>query len=63
MMLRAFFNVCRHHANILVEGEGKKDQFVCCYHGWTYSLEGRLVKATSMKGIQDFKSAFEITSN
>ncbi len=36
--LRAYFNVCRHHANILVD-EGSPPQplneFTCCYHGYT----------------------------
>jgi len=33
-VLRCFFNVCRHHANILVsESHGCKKEFVCCYHG------------------------------
>jgi len=53
--LRAFFNVCRHHATILnPDGEGNKQQFTCCYHGWTYGLDGKLLKATRLKGIKDF---------
>jgi choline monooxygenase len=55
--LRSFFNVCRHHANILVndpQNQGKLDKFVCCYHGWTYALDGKLTKATKLKGIKNF---------
>jgi choline monooxygenase len=26
------------------------------YHGWTYTLEGQLKKATKIAGIQDFKA-------
>ena len=43
--LRAFHNVCRHHAAQVCEGEGQLGEFVCPYHGWTYRLDGKLVKA------------------
>jgi phenylpropionate dioxygenase-like ring-hydroxylating dioxygenase large terminal subunit len=47
--LRAFFNVCRHHAAaVMTEPEGHAHQLRCPYHGWTYSLEGEL------KGTPDF---------
>jgi choline monooxygenase len=47
--LRAFFNVCRHHAAaVMPEPEGCAPQMRCPYHGWTYSLEGEL------KGTPDF---------
>src|SRR5437016_3225540 len=47
--LRAFFNVCRHHAAaVMAEREGHANQMRCPYHGWTYSLEGEL------KGTPDF---------
>ncbi|KAM6597820.1 hypothetical protein CsatA_008344 [Cannabis sativa] len=52
--VHAFHNVCRHHASILAYGTGKKSCFVCPYHGWTYGLDGPLVKATRMAGIQNF---------
>src|SRR5262245_7468067 len=39
-VLRAFSNVCRHHAaEVMTEPSGKTDQFRCPYHGWTYSLD------------------------
>jgi choline monooxygenase len=48
-VLRAFFNVCRHHAAAVVtEAEGCAQVLRCPYHGWTYSLEGAL------KGTPDF---------
>ncbi|MGB6683597.1 MAG: Rieske (2Fe-2S) protein, partial [Candidatus Acidiferrum sp.] len=35
--LRAFYNVCRHHAAAVVtESQGCAKQFRCPYHGWTY---------------------------
>jgi len=43
--LRAFYNVCRHHAARVAEGEGSREELVCPYHGWTYALDGRLVRA------------------
>jgi phenylpropionate dioxygenase-like ring-hydroxylating dioxygenase large terminal subunit len=47
--LRAFYNVCRHHAAAVVtETRGSAAQFRCPYHGWTYALDG------SLKGTPDF---------
>jgi len=47
--LRAFFNVCRHHAAaVMTEPAGHANHLRCPYHGWTYSLEGEL------KGTPDF---------
>ncbi|KAI4335339.1 hypothetical protein L6164_013993 [Bauhinia variegata] len=52
--LHAFHNVCRHHASLLASGSGRKSCFVCPYHGWTYGLNGALLKANRIAGIQDF---------
>ncbi|XP_026458018.1 choline monooxygenase, chloroplastic-like isoform X2 [Papaver somniferum] len=52
--IQAFHNVCRHHASLLASGSGQKPCFVCPYHGWTYGLDGALLKATKITGIQDF---------
>ena len=49
--------VCRHHAAILAEGSGTASCFRCPYHGWAYGLDGRLQKATRLKGIQGFRAA------
>ncbi|XP_078596210.1 uncharacterized protein LOC144873097 [Branchiostoma floridae x Branchiostoma japonicum] len=55
--LRAFHNVCRHRANIVVrQGEGRAQHFTCCYHGWTYRLDGRLSKALRLRGIKKFSA-------
>src|SRR5262245_32174349 len=32
--LRAFFNVCRHHAAVVAVGTGCTESLVCPYHGW-----------------------------
>jgi phenylpropionate dioxygenase-like ring-hydroxylating dioxygenase large terminal subunit len=42
--VRAFYNTCRHRGGPLVKSDsGCVEGFVCGYHGWTYSLEGRLI--------------------
>src|SRR5580765_604308 len=40
--VRAFRNACRHRGLPLANGSGQARGFVCGYHGWTYSLDGRL---------------------
>ncbi|KAI4970791.1 hypothetical protein ZWY2020_001705 [Hordeum vulgare] len=52
--LQAFHNVCRHHASLLACGSGQKTCFQCPYHGWTYGLDGTLLKATRISGIRNF---------
>ncbi|KAL2930176.1 Choline monooxygenase chloroplastic [Bienertia sinuspersici] len=52
--IHAFHNVCRHHASVLAYGSGRKTCFVCPYHGWTYGLEGDLLKAPRITGLQNF---------
>ncbi|KAJ6331808.1 hypothetical protein OIU76_010235 [Salix suchowensis] len=52
--IHAFHNVCRHHASLVASGNGQKSCFVCPYHGWTYGLDGALLKATRMNRIQNF---------
>jgi choline monooxygenase len=47
--LRGFFNVCRHRAGPLVEGCGRHARLVCRYHGWSYGLDGQLLKAPFMQ--------------
>ncbi|XP_077222239.1 choline monooxygenase, putative (CMO-like) isoform X2 [Tasmannia lanceolata] len=54
--LHAFHNVCRHHASLVASGSGQKSCFVCPYHGWTYGLDGVLLKATRIAGIQNFET-------
>src|SRR5438874_3644487 len=52
--LRAFYNVCRHRAGPPAEGCGSRKVFRCGYHGWTYSLDGRLLNAPEMDGTTNF---------
>jgi choline monooxygenase len=56
--LHAFFNVCRHHAMIVMnEPCGHAQHMRCPYHGWTYSLEGELRGMTEFEGVRDFDRA------
>jgi choline monooxygenase len=52
--LRGFYNVCRHRAGPPAEGCGSRKLFRCGYHGWTYGLDGSLISATEVEGVQDF---------
>ena len=54
--VRAFLNVCRHRGSkICEEGTGKKRNFVCPYHAWTYDHEGKLIGMYGEKTFGDIK--------
>jgi len=56
--LRAFFNVCRHHAAAVVpEASGCAKQFRCPYHGWTYGNDGALKGMLEFEGVCNFERA------
>ena len=41
--LHAFLNMCRHRGNRILRADiGNAKNFMCSYHGWTYSNEGDL---------------------
>ncbi len=53
--LRAFYNVCRHHAAAVVtEEQGTASIFRCPYHGWSYALDGSLKGAPEFEGVCGF---------
>ena len=53
--LRAFYNVCRHHAAAVVpEAAGCAKQFRCPYHGWTYGNDGGLKGMVEFEGVCNF---------
>ncbi len=57
-VLRAFYNVCRHHAAAVVtEAQGCAKQFRCPYHGWTYGNDGALKGMVEFEGVCDFERA------
>ena len=56
--IRAFYNVCRHHAARVVDApEGCARALHCPYHGWTYNLDGSLRSTPSFRGAGDFDPA------
>src|SRR3954454_7203100 len=55
-VLRAFFNVCRHHAAaVMTELCGEAQHLRCPYHGWTYGLDGALKGVPEFDGVQCFE--------
>ena len=55
-VVRAFHNVCRHRAGPLnIEANGVCDGYLTCkYHGWRYTLDGRLRAARDFGPASDF---------
>jgi choline monooxygenase len=54
-VVRAFFNVCRHHAAAVVTAEeGSAANLRCPYHGWTYGLDGALKGTPDFTGVCNF---------
>jgi choline monooxygenase len=52
--LRAFSNVCRHRAGPVAAGPGTRKTFQCGYHGWSYSLDGKLIGTPEFDGVECF---------
>jgi len=54
--ISAYYNVCRHRGTrICTQLNGFFSQSIQCnYHGWTYSLEGKLVAAPTMNKVKGF---------
>ena len=56
--LRAFYNVCRHHAAaVAAEPCGHAQSFRCPYHGWNYGLDGSLKGMPEFAGVCNFDRA------
>jgi choline monooxygenase len=54
--LRAFYNVCRHHAAAVVtEPCGHAQILHCPYHGWNYGLDGSLKGMPEFDGVKGFE--------
>lgn len=52
--LKAFYNVCKHRAHELLQGEGATRFITCPYHAWVYKLDGSLYKARRSEHIENF---------
>src|ERR1700758_4439037 len=56
--LRAFYNVCRHHAaKVVTEPCGSASILHCPYHGWNYGLDGGLKGMPEFAGVCKFDRA------
>jgi choline monooxygenase len=54
-ILRAFYNVCRHHAAAVVTQPcGHAALLRCPYHGWNYGLDGSLKGMPEFEGVENF---------
>ena len=54
-VLRAFANVYRHRASILLQGVGNTKRINCPYHAWNYLLDGTLAGAPGMREVPKFE--------
>ncbi|GMV23021.1 MAG: (2Fe-2S) ferredoxin [Acidimicrobiia bacterium] len=52
--LRAFHNVCLHRAGPVATGCGLRHTLQCKYHGWTYGLDGALLRTPGMEDARNF---------
>ncbi len=51
--VHAFLNMCRHRGNRICRADfGNAPSFMCTYHGWTFSTDGKLV------GVPGYKEAY-----
>ncbi len=54
--LRAFYNVCKHRAHELLQGEGRTNKILCPYHAWVYDLTGQLRRAPETENLSEFST-------
>jgi choline monooxygenase len=54
-VLRGFHNVCLHRAGPVASGCGKRQTLQCRYHGWTYRLDGSLLRTPGMEDARHFR--------
>lgn len=53
-LLQAFYNVCKHRAHELLQGEGQVNQIMCPYHCWVYDLNGQLTRTRHTENLKEF---------
>lgn len=56
-VLQAFHNTCRHRGSLLrtdKEGRFNSNLIICPYHQWSFSMQGDLVRTTSLSEAADF---------
>ena len=54
--LRAYYNVCAHRAAVVAHGRGNRKSLQCKYHGWTYDLDGKLLRAPEFEGVKNWSA-------
>lgn len=52
--LCAFCNVCPHRAAVVAQGRGNRKSLQCMYRGWTYDLDGKLMRAPEFEGVKNW---------
>ena len=56
--IKAFYNTCKHRGAPLVkEDAGTSRGFVCGYHGWSYTLDGKLTAVRDRRDFPEFDMA------
>ena len=54
--LRAFYNVCKHRAHELLQGDGETTRIMCPYHAWVCDLTGQLRRAPETENLENFET-------
>jgi choline monooxygenase len=52
--IRAYYNICPHRAGALARGQGNRKTLQCLYHGWTFGLDGSLLRVPGFDGTENF---------
>jgi phenylpropionate dioxygenase-like ring-hydroxylating dioxygenase large terminal subunit len=55
--VRGFINICRHRGHPVVLESGNRPKLFCMFHGWTYGLDGTLLRAPRGEGDPTFDLA------
>lgn len=49
--IHVLHNQCAHRgAQVVALDKGRAEEFVCCYHGWTYGTDGKLIRVPLQHG-------------
>lgn len=54
--LQGFYNVCLHRAGPVACGKGNRKTLQCRYHGWTYNLQGKLLRSPEFEGAKNWNA-------
>ncbi|MEK9645438.1 MAG: aromatic ring-hydroxylating dioxygenase subunit alpha, partial [Alphaproteobacteria bacterium] len=49
--IKVIHNQCAHRGAMVISTDsGNAEEFVCCYHGWTYGTDGKLIRVPLQHG-------------